>query len=63
MLNVGIRRHIRGIIIVDKAVLQGGMVENQSAEEEQKRDEKNGCWMLRHYYFLAGHKGARIVLK
>src|ERR1035438_2931142 len=62
MLNVQIRGHIGGIVVVYKSVLQHGVVERQSAEEEQEPDQMYGCLLLRHYYFLAGRGGTGIVL-
>ena len=62
LLDVEVRGDIRGIVVVDESILQCRIIENQSAQEEQERDERNDSFMLRHYYFLAGGEVARIVL-
>jgi len=61
-LDLQIRSHISGIVVVDESVFERRVVERQSAEEEQKPDERYGDSMLRHYYFLAGRDGTGIVL-
>jgi hypothetical protein len=62
MLNLPIRSHIGGIVVVDESVRERRIIESQSAEEEQEPNKRYGSSMLRHDYFLAGRGGTGIVL-